>query len=158
MGETELLKMHLRALMQRVQMELQEDDSNLAVLFLDPVNDNIDSRLREAYSSIYMEDSYIRDFSCIKDSLNVEKSHQSVGIQIADYIAGSFNALIKKSIFPHVDYGRGIRMFMNHIYPYLRRSVGGDELFGYGIVVVPRRDDTIVSWIRSAVETSQNEG
>ena len=131
--EVHIYKMHLQEHMQRIEMELQSSDENLAVLFLDPISKRKNELLRNAYHLLYSEGDFIQNYTHIKDSLNFENSHHSVGIQLADYIAGCFSGFLK-------GYTKSIEMFCEAVAPHLRTNVGGDP-FGYGIREVPRNDD-----------------
>lgn len=134
LSEVSLLSMHLQETIQRIEMELQSDDNNLGVLFLDPLGEQKDRSLREIYSSARFGDSFFSEFSHIKDSINFENSHHSVGIQISDYIAGSFVAFLKSQ--ERSGYERGRNMFIENVRPFLR--MGGDSaVMGYGIREVP---------------------
>ncbi|MCX6701160.1 MAG: DUF3800 domain-containing protein, partial [Methanomicrobiales archaeon] len=127
--EKDILQTHLQKIMQRIQMELQCDNENLAVIFIDSINAKKDKALSEAYSSIYHSGDFIKDYSCIQDCLHFEQSHQSSGIQLADYIAGiSMNRLRKRE--------ESIRLFNEYIFPALRRSNDGN-LMGYGVIDIP---------------------
>lgn len=137
--EKHILSWHIQELMQRIEMELEDNNhSNLAVLFFDPVSENKNKLFREIYFDIYRSGDFIEKYSHIKDSLNIEFSHQSCGIQIADYIAGAFSSVIKAN---HINnYKDGVEMFYKYIHPYLRRGYNG--LWGFGLREVPR--DTFV--------------
>lgn len=128
-GENHLIKFHLKNAMQRIQMELQSDDEDLAVVFFDSINEKEDKLLCEAYSEIYNSGDFIRNYSCIQDCLHFEQSNQSVGIQLADCIAGiTMNRLKGRE--------ESTRLFYEHAYPSLRRSNIG-ELMGYGVIEIP---------------------
>lgn len=129
-----LLKMHLEELLPRLEMELQHDARNLAVIFVDPINKNKNKLLREAYFEISQDNDLIDEYSHVKDSLNFENSSHSVGIQLADFLAGCTSAFFKCQ---HRDsYERGNEMFRNNVIPFLRRNNYGSPL-GYGIREVP---------------------
>lgn len=123
-----IYRFHLQELMQRIQMELQDDENNLGVLFIDPLNKEKNQFLREAYHSLYSSGDLIENYSHIKDSLNFEFSHHSVGIQIADFIAGCTSGMLK-------GYSRSQEIFRDHVLPVLRKN--GDKIMGYGIREVP---------------------
>jgi len=130
--EKDILQTHLQKIMQRIQMELQYDQENLAVIFFDSINKKKDKALSEAYSSIYHSGDFIKEYSCIQDCLHFEESCQSVGIQLADYIAGiAMNRLrgLEESI----------RLFNEYIFPNLRRSNDGN-LMGFGVIDIPRNN------------------
>lgn len=132
--EKDILKWHLQEHMQRIEMTLQVDAQNLGVLFFDPLNKEKDEMLREIYHELYYKDEFIENFQFIKDSLNIEKSHHSVGIQIADYISGCFSSFLKAE--PTKDYSTGVQLFFDYVYPSIRRHHG--VILGYGIREVPR--------------------
>ncbi len=125
-----MLKMHLQEHMQRIEMQIQtKREENLAVLFFDPVSEKTDKFLRDIYFDLYNSGDFIQSYKHIKDSLNIEHSHQSVGIQIADYISGSFSAFLKGR--SSSNYERGKEMFYKCVYPHLRTYLG--TVWGAGI-------------------------
>jgi hypothetical protein len=148
-NEKPMLAMHLQEHMQRIEMELQVDDGNLGVLFFDPVSNEKNEMFREIYNDLFENGDFIENYSFIKDSLNIENSHQSVGIQIADYISGAFSAILKSDMG---DYSLGITMFNEHIKPYLRKYNG--NIFGVGIREVPRSNATR-KWMREQIEKNK---
>ena len=118
--------------MQRIEMEIQDkQQDNLAIIFFDATDRGVDRLLREAYSSIYFQGDFIEKYSHIKDSISLELSHHSFGIQIADYTSGSFNGFLR-------DYEFSTRLFHSHLYGLLRRELGTNEILGFGIREVPR--------------------
>ncbi|MDO8873805.1 MAG: DUF3800 domain-containing protein [Methanoregula sp.] len=130
--EKNILQTHLQKIMQRIQMELQSDQENLAVIFFDSINEKKDKALCEAYSSIYHSGDFIKEYSCIQDCLHFEQSNQSVGIQLADYVAGiTMNRLRQRE--------ESVRLFNKYIFPALRRSDNGN-LMGFGVIDIPRNE------------------
>jgi hypothetical protein len=127
--EEMFLQWHLQEHMQRIEMEIQEGE-NLAVLFVDHISNEKDKMLRNAYNRIYQQDAFIKEYSHIKDSFNIEYSHHSSCIQLADFIAGCFAGMLR-------GYGESSELFRDYAMPYLRRSDGG-EIMGYGVRDVPR--------------------
>jgi hypothetical protein len=129
-----MLKMHLQEHMQRIEMQIQtRSEENLAVLFFDPVCENTDKLLRDIYFELFNSGDFIDSYKHIKDSLNIEHSHQSVGIQLADYISGAFSAFMKGRSSPN--YERGKQIFYKHVHPNLRKYNG--TIWGIGIREVP---------------------
>lgn len=133
-GDKYILAFHIQELMQRIEMELEHDGQNLAVLFFDPVSEKKNAMFREIYFDLYRNGDFIKRYCHIKDCLNIEFSHQSCGIQIADYIAGSFRSILMSN--DKNTYQNGTDMFFRHVYPNLRRIWG--NLWGYGIREVPQ--------------------
>jgi hypothetical protein len=133
-NEKSIMTFHLQEHMQRIEMELQVDNDNLGVLFIDPISNDKNEMFRQIYNELFKQGDYINSYKSIKDSLNIENSHHSVGIQIADYISGVFSSILKAT--PENDYSKGVNMFYEYVYPNLR--VGGNgEIQGYGIREVP---------------------
>jgi hypothetical protein len=149
-NEKAMLKMHLQEHMQRIEMQIQtRSEENLAVLFFDPVSENTDKLLRDIYFELFNSGDFIDSYKHIKDSLNIEHSHQSVGIQIADYISGAFSSFIKGRISPNYD--RGKQMFYRHVHPNLRNYNG--TIWGVGIREIP----TDMSYRRSLADEMKEE-
>jgi len=147
-NEKSMLKMHLQEHMQRIEMELENDEEdNLGVLFFDPVSPEKNEYLRELYYELFENGDYLK-YSHIKDSLNIENSHHSVGIQLADYISGAFSAIVKSN--DGANYEDGVRMYFDSVHENLRRSWRA-EVQGYGIREVPR-NQTHRSWLFNRIE------
>ena len=139
-AEASLYKMHLQELMQRIEMEIQWNPANLAILFFDPINGKVDKLIRNAYRDIYLTGDFIKKYSHIKDSISFELSHHSFGIQMSDYAAGIFHGFLR-------GYEDSCKLFCNHIYGLLRRDDTSGKILGYGIREVPANPD-----IRSLLE------
>lgn len=127
-SEKDLFKMHITSLLQRTQYETQLKDDDLTVLFFDPIGDKKSKLLRETYFDIQSNGDFVKEYSHIKDSLNLEYSHHSAGIQIADFLAGVITGVLK-------GYDRSVEIFMKAVYPTLRRYKG--NILGAGICEVP---------------------
>ena len=127
--ESRLLKMHLQESMQRLEMDMENNDDNLCILFIDPVSPEKDKTLREAYSDLYRNGDLFKRYGHIKDSLNIEHSHHSVGVQMADYLAGAFGSLLN---------GRdlGKEVYRGTIHDIVRKKNDG-KVSGYGVREVP---------------------
>lgn len=132
-NENDIYKMHIQDNMQRIEMELQDQKDNLCVLFIDPISEKMNRFLRNAYFDMCQKGDFIQYYSHIKDSLNLEYSHHSVGIQFADYIAGSFGGFLKR-------YEKSKEIFNTRIMPYLRTG-SNREILGFGIMEVPTNEE-----------------
>ncbi len=128
--ERNFLKMHIQNIMQRIEMEIQSSNNNLCVLFVDPINPDKDRLLRNAYHDIFIAGDFIKEYKHIKDSLNMEFSHHSIGIQLADYIAGAFTGFLK-------DYDTSKDIIKCCILPKLRKNPENGQIIGYGVIDVP---------------------
>ncbi len=147
-NQKDILSLHLKEHIRRLEMELQSNANNLGVLFIDPVDNNKNALFRNIYNELFEQGDYISNYKSIKDSLNIENSHHSVGIQIADFVSGTFNSILK--ISPRKDYKKGVELFYNYIYPNLRRS-GSGVIQGYGIKEVPTNSINRL-WIKEKIK------
>jgi len=124
--------MHIQDLMQRIELELRPHQG-LAIMFSDTMSEERLNRIvRNAYAEVYRSDRFIEEYRCIKESLAFELSHQSIGIRLADYAAGAFNAFLRS-------FSPGSDLFCNLIYPKVRKSPTTGSPIGYGIIDVPKR-------------------
>jgi hypothetical protein len=115
-------------------MEIQSKTlNNLVILFFDPVSEAMDKFFRDAYFDLYNSGDFISKYIHIKDSLNFEHSHQSVGIQIADYISGTFSSMLKGINTDNYKYGKD--MYFDYIKPNLCQKFS--IIWGYGLREVP---------------------
>jgi hypothetical protein len=80
--------------------------------------------------------------------LNLVYSHQRVGIQVADFIAGCFSGFLR-------GYPEGIRLFKTYIAPILRTGRNG-QIVGYGVREIPKAD-LFRSELREELEPKVNE-
>lgn len=130
--EEKLLGFHIEDHMQRVQMEIQGEKNNIAVFFIDPVGKETDSALSDKYYELFHCGNMIKSFDNIKDCLSIEYSHNSTGIQYADYLAGVCSGVLN-------GYEKSKEWYFKYIHKYVRQY--GLNKFGYGIIEVPTFKD-----------------
>jgi hypothetical protein len=145
--EANLYKMHLQEAMQRIEMELG-NTSDICVSFVDAISPEQNRHLRNAYYTIYHDGDFIKRYRHILDCLNLVYSHQSVGIQIADFIAGCFSGFLR-------GYPEGVRLFKKYVGPILRTGRNG-QIVGYGVREVPK-EEMFRSELREKLEPKVNE-
>ena len=126
--EERLLGFHIEDHMQRVQMEIQGDSKNIAVFFIDPVGKETDSALSDKYHELFHCGDLIKSFDNIKDCLSIEYSHNSTGIQYADYLAGVCSDVLN-------GYDKSKEWYFKYLQNFVRQN--GTNKFGYGIIEVP---------------------
>lgn len=136
--EQDMIGRHLNFHMQRIQMDMNK--KGYAILFVDPVGDNVDRSMRQQYYDYLKNDAYINNYANIKDSLNIEMSHHSLGIQLADIVAGAFSSVLKNDHENKYQWGRDL--FYNYLKPTLRTNQNGDTL-GYGIILEDKRNGLV---------------
>lgn len=143
-SESKIKRMHLQDIMQRAQMEIQSNPFNLGVLFLDMPSDNKELKhFQEIYKEIFRSDNFFHDFPNLKDAINFEPSHHSVGIQLADYIAGCFRGFLS-------GYEPSRELFKKFVYPLIAKNEEGNPL-GFGIIEIPT-DNIIREKIRQKLK------
>lgn len=129
--EKDLFKMHITSLLQRTQFETQTNKNDLAVIFFDPIGGKKSQLLREIYFDIQTKGDFVKEYKNVKDSLNLEYSHHSTGIQIADFLAGVMMGVLK-------GYDRSIDIFRKAVHPKLRNY--NNKILGAGICEIPTNE------------------
>jgi len=150
--ENDILKFHFQDILRRIEMEMQIDNDNLAVLFVDPVSSDKNDLFRNLYHELIIGEDFIKEYSHVKDSLNIEYSHHSVGIQLADFISGVFNSVLRCN---NIDrYKPSLEIFFDSIVPLLRKK--GKLVYRYGLVEIPK-NDAFRAKIKDRVKAMYNE-
>lgn len=108
--------------MQKVNSE------DLVVLFFDPLGENKSKFLGELYFEIHANGDFFRNYTHHKVSFNLEFSHHSTGIQLADFLASVLIGTLK-------GYDRSVQIFNKAIRPALRDYKY--KILGVGIFEVP---------------------
>lgn len=127
-SKNRIWEMHLEELMPRVEMQINNDSSNLAVFFLDSTGEkNGDKDLRERYFQLVNKGAFF-NHEHIRDGLAFEYSHHSYAIQMADFCAGIFNNMLR-------GYEESSSLF-RMLYPKIVKSKT-QEFMGYGVREVP---------------------
>lgn len=122
-----VLKLHLRHLLEMAEQEMRKIPDSVCVFFLNPEEPRLERNLKEAFSEIHRE-GLSRKYLHIKDSLNFEVSSQSFGSQLADYCAGVFNGCCRL-------YPQSMDLFRHQIWPKIAKKK--DKVLGYGIKEIP---------------------
>jgi hypothetical protein len=146
-GMEHLYEMHIKSLLQRTEYGLNGKTNGFATLFFDPINAKTNEMLRNIYKKIYKSGDFVKEYKHIKDSLNIEYSHHSVGIQMADFICGCFIGYLK-------GYSRSVEIFNKNIMPNLRMHK--KSILGAGIVEIPTNPEIRIK-ISDIVENNKNK-
>ncbi len=128
-----ILEWHIQDLLQRVEMELRQGKGNkdaVAVFFLDALEPKCEKLLRNKYVEVVQKGDFVKKYSHVKDSMSFEFSHHSVGIQLADYVAGICNDALKGR-------KRSEHLFSTYVKPKLRKKDDGETIAGYGLMEIP---------------------
>lgn len=158
-----ILEKHLKFHLQRINNELSETPwSKIGLIFLDPVSEFISKKenkeLSEFYNDLFLNgDEYIRNYSQLMDCVNFHHSNQSSGIQLTDFISGTFNSFLKYDFTNPNNYLEGTRMFFEHVFPFLRVSKDQYQTpLGYGIIDV-HVGKKYRKWISQKINQFQNQ-
>ena len=122
----QIFEMHIQDLMQRVEMEIQNQPGNNAIFFIDNEKDHKDEELREAFFTIFQGDKFL-NYNHLIESISISRSHQNIGIQLADYYAGILNNALQNRN-PSSGY-------FKEVFPSIRR--GPRTVMGYGVMEIP---------------------
>lgn len=117
---------------ERFQYFLQDRSTRarteFGIIVCDHRGANDDKRLRGHHQMlVHADGGYTSDYKNMIESLFLQPSHQSIGIQLADIVAGSVWR----------NYERNDDRFMKMAEPSFRRSRSG-QIMGYGVVRVPK--------------------
>lgn len=123
-----MMAFHLQEAIQRVENELK--GSGFATFIIDELPDDYSNRVRDICHSLINEGDIIK-YKSLYSGVLFERSNMSVGIQLADYIAGISNSIFKSMNSPD-NYTYAKKLFSEFILPRLRKSDYG-ELMGFGI-------------------------
>lgn len=126
-----ILYWHLQEVIQRIEMEIQNNPNNICVLFMDEINSKQNKTLKELFHLLIVNGDFIK-YKHIKDSLSCENSGHSIGIQIADFISGCVGALLR-------GHNQFLPQYKKYIHPFIRTDQSGN-IMGYGIREVPRQE------------------
>jgi len=122
-----IIKYHLRHLLEMAEQEMRKIPDSVCVFFLNPEEPRLEKNLKEAFSEIHRE-GLSQKYLHIKDSLNFEVSSQSFGSQLADYCAGVFNGCCRL-------YPQSMDLFRHQLWPKIIKK--RDKALGYGIKEIP---------------------
>lgn len=136
-NEPKMLEMHIQNIIQRFQRDLEEDTENLALVFVDSLDQQKEKKLKDATYKLLTSGDFFVKYTCIKNSINFEYSHHCVGIQLADLIAGIFISHLKS--FEFKGYKISTNFFNKYIFQNIRERNG--LTIGNGVIDVPRRND-----------------
>lgn len=139
-----MLFTHLQNIYQRAQKEADmknmnvEDKNDFFIVIIDDMDSNTLKKLREKCSNLFLYGDRFIEYKNVNQSLLVENSKQSAGIQLADYSAGIFNSVAKKYILSMNGYDYADEMYSNFIAPNVRNLNG--KILGYGLMKITNKN------------------
>lgn len=146
-----MMAFHLQEALQRVENELK--GSGFATFIIDELPDDYSNSVRDICHSLINEGDIIK-YKSLYSGVLFERSNMSVGIQLADYIAGISNSIFKGMNSPN-NYAYAKQLFLVYILPQLRKSDSG-VLMGYGIREV-KKNVQLRNRINRYIEEINNE-
>ena len=125
---------------ERVQLEMQEQNG-FATFIMDESNQKFEKYIKEKCCKFSKNGTYVKKCSNLYQGILTESSSLSVGVQLADYVAGITNGCLKRALICPQSRGftDSIELFGEYVYPKLRCAYG--TLWGMGIKETPRNDD-----------------
>lgn len=128
---------HLQNIYQRAQLDAKNNDKDFYLVIIDDINEETLDVLRKKCSDLLHNGDKFVKYSNVNQSLLVEKSEQSAGIQLADYSAGIFNSVAKRYILAQNNYDYANQLYLSYIAPKIRNSY--KRLLGYGIIKITNK-------------------
>lgn len=113
-----MMAFHLQEALQRVENELK--GSGFATFIIDELPEDYSNSVRDICYSLINEGDIIK-YKSLYSGVLFERSNMSVGIQLADYIAGISNSIFKSMNSPN-NYAYAKQLFSEYILPRLRKS------------------------------------
>lgn len=128
---------HLQNIYQRAQLDAKNNNSDFYLVIIDDINEETLNGLRKKCSDLLHSGDRFVQYSNVNQSLLVEKSEQSAGIQLADYSAGIFNSVAKRYILSQNNYDYANSLYLSYIAPHIRNYY--KRILGYGIIRITNR-------------------
>lgn len=145
-NQEDVEKDFMKCLMIRAEMDLEDAGAKGGAIFYDDTS--IKNTLCGAYTEIFLEAKFIKDYKKIKDSLSFDISKFSAGIQIIDFIAGVIHSFLR-------GYSDGTNIFHEKISPFLRRcgnyGIGQTGFISFYMKKDPERNE-LVETIEKRIE------
>jgi len=128
-----LLEMQIQNLMQRIQYDLQGKDS-IAIMIHDTINKEKDDKIRKIYNKTLSSDCFVKKYSTILDSILIDISSFSSGIQISDFIIGAISGSLR-------GYNISKTIYNTYLKNKIRsnKTIFGEKILGYGIIFTPSK-------------------
>ncbi len=135
MSKNKMIKCHLQEAYQRAEIDAK-DLNGFAIFVMDELNKEDEKILKTACHELTMKgDSFVK-YKNIYQGLFIDKSNQSVGLKIIDFITGAFNSFLKNQFINKNNFLLGVELYKEYIRNSLRKSSSG-VIYGYGVRYVP---------------------
>lgn len=129
--------MHLQNIYQRAQLDAKSNNKDFYLIIIDDISEDALNDLRKKCSDLLHNGDRFIKYSNVNQSLLVEKSEQSAGIQLADYSAGIFNSVAKRYILEQRNYDYANSLYLSYIAPHIRNY--NKKVLGFGIIKITNR-------------------
>ena len=132
-------KYHFQDAFQRIQMDLNGTQDFATFIIDDLNNEDLSKKIKEICHEFTEQGDRIREYANVYHGVLVECSTYSVGIQLADYIAGVMNGYLKNYYSRKNNYEFARELFEKYLMNRIRSHFSGTKV-GYGICVIPSKD------------------
>lgn len=146
-----MLYAHLQNIYQRAQIEANTNNNDFFIVIIDDMDKNTLNKLREKCNNLSLYGDNFLDYNNVNQSLLVENSKQSAGIQLADYSAGIFNSVAKKHILSFNGFEFANELYINYIAPNIRNL--NDKILKYGFMKVTNRNKCDLNNLEKITQT-----
>lgn len=125
---------------ERVQFEMQEQNG-FATFIMDESSKEFEKYIKEKCCEFSKNGPFVKKCSNLYQGILTESSSLSVGVQLADYVAGITNGCLKRAFLysQSSNFADSVELFREYVHPKLRRACG--TLWGTGIKETPKNDD-----------------
>lgn len=128
---------HLQNIYQRAQLDAKNNNKDFYLVIIDDINEETLNDLRKKCSDLLHNGDRFITYSNVNQSLLVEKSEQSAGIQLSDYSAGIFNSVAKRYLLSQNNYEYANQLYLSYIAPNIRNFQ--KRVLGYGIIKITNK-------------------
>ncbi len=137
-----IISWHIQNMLQRVQMDLQLG-GGYGVVVIDDLND-MNKRINRKCYDIMCSGDFV-NYENLKKSILVDYSHQCIGLQLADIIAGVFTNALIREYQGGIGYPYASELYCEEVTKKIRSvsdagarfKMNPFETIGYGLISVP---------------------
>lgn len=135
--ESNVYKFHIQNHLQRLQMQYQSKKNTLIILIYDSIDEKRKKEFKQIYNEIISQGDFIKEYTCIANSLLFDDSYDNKFLQLTDFIAGCFRGVLSSiNRNNQNNYQVALDCFKNIIFQKLARKKDS-EIFGVGIMEIP---------------------
>ncbi|MBR2003409.1 MAG: DUF3800 domain-containing protein [Thermoguttaceae bacterium] len=138
-NDNDAIRFSFEDAIERVQFEMQKQNG-FTTFIMDESDKEFEKYIKEKCSEFSKKGTFVKKCSNLYQGILTESSSLSVGVQLADYVAGITNGCLKRAFLysQSSNFADSVELFREYVYPKLRRA--NDTLWGTGIKETPTSD------------------